>query len=57
MTQGQDSETLLCPEYLVLVRKGFCDVGIVTALSEVMKLVAQEAKCKNVMLMVRAANT
>jgi RimJ/RimL family protein N-acetyltransferase len=47
----------LCPEYLVFVRKGFRDSGIGTALSEVMKSVAQEAKCQKVMLTVRTANT
>jgi len=47
----------LCPEYLVFVRKGFRNVGIGTALSEVMKSLAQEAECKKVMLTVRTANT
>lgn len=51
------SKIPLCPEYSVFVRKGFRNVGIGTALSEVMKSVAQEAECKKVMLTVRTANT
>jgi len=46
----------LCPEYLIFVRKSFRNLGIGTALSAVMKKVAQEAGCDRVMLTVRTAN-
>lgn len=47
----------LCPEYLIFVRKGFRNCGIGTALSEVMKAVAEESGCEKVVLTVRTANT
>ncbi|MBW1744305.1 MAG: GNAT family N-acetyltransferase [Deltaproteobacteria bacterium] len=45
-----------CPEYLIFIRKGFRDRGIGTALSEVMKELADEAGCEKVVLTVRTAN-
>jgi RimJ/RimL family protein N-acetyltransferase len=50
-------KTPLCPEYLVFVREGFRNIGIGTAISEVMKSVAHEAKCEKVILTVRTANS
>ena len=45
-----------CPEYLIFIRKGFRNVGIGTALSAVVKNVAQEAGCEKIVLTVRTAN-
>jgi GNAT superfamily N-acetyltransferase len=47
----------LCPEYLIFVQKGFRDLGIGTALSEVMRKVGEEAGCDKVALTVRTANS
>ena len=46
-----------CPEYLIFIRKGFRNCGIGTAVTTVMKEVAQEAGCEKVVLTVRTANT
>ena len=46
-----------CPEYLIFTRKGFRNCGIGTAVSMVVKEVAQEAGCEKVVLTVRTANT
>lgn len=51
------SITSSCPEHLIFIRKGFRNCGIGTALSALMKEVAQEAGCKKVVLTVRTANT
>jgi RimJ/RimL family protein N-acetyltransferase len=50
------SRSPLCPEYLIFVRKGFRNLGIGTALSAVMKKVAEEAGCEKVVVTVRTAN-
>ncbi|MBW1744690.1 MAG: GNAT family N-acetyltransferase, partial [Deltaproteobacteria bacterium] len=39
-----------CPEYLIFIRKGFRARGIGTALSEVMRRLAEEAGCEKVAL-------
>lgn len=46
-----------CPEYLIFIQKGFRNCGIGTAVTTVMKEVAQEAGCEKVVLTVRTANT
>lgn len=46
-----------CPEYMIFIRKGFRDCGIGTALSLVMKAVAERSGCEKVLVTVRAANT
>ena len=46
----------LCPEFFIFIQKGFRNLGIGTALSGVMKKVAQEAGCQKVVLTVRTAN-
>jgi RimJ/RimL family protein N-acetyltransferase len=46
-----------CPEYLIFIQKEFRNLGIGTALSEVMKKVAEEAGCEKIVLTVRTANS
>ena len=46
-----------CPEYLIFIRQEFRDRGLGTALSEVMKQLAEESGCEKVILTVRTANT
>jgi RimJ/RimL family protein N-acetyltransferase len=46
-----------CPEYLIFIRQELRDRGLGTALSEVMKQLAEEAGCEKVILTVRTANT
>jgi RimJ/RimL family protein N-acetyltransferase len=45
-----------CPEYLILIRKEFRDRGIGTALSGVIRELAEESGCEKVVLTVRTAN-
>jgi RimJ/RimL family protein N-acetyltransferase len=46
----------LCPEFFIFIQEGFRNLGIGTALSGVMKKVAEEAGCEKVVLTVRTAN-
>lgn len=46
-----------CPEYLIFIQKGFRNCGIGTALSTLMREVAEEAGCEKVVVNVRTANT
>ena len=46
----------LCPEFFIFIRKGFRNLGIGTALSRIMKKVAEEAGCEKIALTVRTAN-
>ncbi len=45
-----------CSEYLIFIQKGFRNLGVGTALSAIMKKVAEEAGCEKVVVTVRNAN-
>ena len=45
-----------CPEYLIFIQRGFRNFGVGTALSAIIKKVAEEAGCEKVVLTVRTAN-
>ena len=46
-----------CPEYLIFIKQGYRDAGIGTAMSEIMRQVAETTGCPKVWLTVRSANT
>jgi len=50
------SDARSCPEYLIFIQKGFRNLGVGTALSAIMKKVAEEAGCEKVVVTVRTAN-
>ncbi|MBW1730672.1 MAG: GNAT family N-acetyltransferase [Deltaproteobacteria bacterium] len=47
----------LCPEYLIFILQGFRNCGLGTAMSEIMRDMAQDSGCKKIWLTVRSANT
>ena len=45
-----------CPEYLIFIQRGFQNFGVGTALSAIIKKVAEEAGCEKIVLTVRTSN-